>query len=108
MSSAPRNPLYLLLLVAGVIFVVTACAYAIIPLLEQKAIDQGELPPPSAFRDALRRDGWLWLLCEVAVLIVLSIASMVVDRLRPLQKPHDRDLITPDKPSDPSSSRDRC
>src|SRR5262245_59043476 len=87
MSSAnaePRNPLYLLLLLAGLVFVVTALAYTFIPVLEQKATDAGQPPPPSEFRDALRRDGWRWLLYEVAVMIVLGVASMVLDHL------HDR------------------
>jgi hypothetical protein len=98
----PRNPLYLLLLLAGVVFVVTALAYAVLPVLEQKAIDAGNPPPPSAFRDALRAEGWRWLLYEVAVVIVLALASMALDRLRSLQKPHNAPTITPEKPLDPS------
>ena len=82
----PRNPLYLLLLVAGVVFTVTALAYAVVPVLEQKAADAGQPPPPSPFRDALRADGWKWLLTELAVVAVLAVASMVWDRLRSLQK----------------------
>ena len=85
-SSEPRNPLYILLLLAGLVFVVTALAYAVVPVLEQKALDAGQPPPPSPFRDALRAHGWLWLLAEVGVVAVLSVASMVVDRLRSLQK----------------------
>ena len=100
-SNEPRNPLYLLLLVAGVLFVVTAVAYAVIPVLEQKAIEKGEIPPPSAFRDALRQDGGNWLLCELAVLIVLGIASMVLDRLRSLKKPPGGDTISSQRPSNP-------
>jgi hypothetical protein len=84
-TTEPRNPLYLLLLVAGLVFVVTAVACAIIPVLEQKAIDAGNPPPPSEFRDYLRSDGWKLLLVQVAVVIVLGIASMVWDRLRTLQ-----------------------
>jgi hypothetical protein len=85
-SSEPRNPLYLLLLLASLLFVLTALAYAVVPVLEQKAADAGQPPPPSAFRDALRADGWRWLLAEVALMIALGIASMVLDRLRALQK----------------------
>lgn len=81
-ATEPHNPLYLLLLLIGVVFVVTALAYAIIPVLEQKAVDAGQPPPPSEFRDALRRDGWRWLLWEVAALIVVGIASMMLDRYR--------------------------
>src|SRR6516164_8949115 len=56
MPPEPRNPFYFLLLFASVLFVVTALAYAVVPVLEEKARDAGEEPPPSAFRDALRQD----------------------------------------------------
>ncbi len=97
----PRNPLYLLLLLAGLVFVVTALAYALVPTLEQKAVAAGQPPPPSAFRAALRQDGWRWLLWEVGVLIVLGVACMVVDRLRSLQKHPRRDTIPPETPKPP-------
>ncbi len=83
----PRNPLYLLLLLASLLFVLTALAYALVPILEEKAAEAGNAPPPSALRDALRKDGWKWLLVEVAVMVVLAVASMALDqrRLRRLQ-----------------------
>lgn len=82
----PHNPFYLLLLLASLLFVVTALAYAFVPTLEEKARIAGEIPPPSPFRDELRQWGWLWLLYEVAAMIVLGLASMGLDRLRRLQK----------------------
>jgi hypothetical protein len=101
-ASEPRNPLYLLLLVASLLFVITALAYAFIPLVEQKAADAGQPPPPSAFRDALRTDGWRWLLYEVAVIAVLSIASMALDRLRALKKERATATIPSPKHEEPS------
>lgn len=98
----PRNPLYFLLLLVSLLFVATALAYAVVPTLEQKAKDAGQPPPPSAFRDALRKDGWRWLLYEVAGVVVLSVASMTVDRLRTLKKQRNEATIAPvpeDKPS---------
>jgi hypothetical protein len=83
----PRNPFYLLLLLVSVLFVATALAYGVVPVLEEKAAEAGNPPPPSAFRDALRADGWKWLLVEVAAMIVLGFLSMGLDRLRTLQKP---------------------
>jgi hypothetical protein len=97
----PRNPLYLLFLLAGLAFVLTALAYAVVPVLEQKAIDAGNPPPPSPFRDALRADGWRWLLYEVTVMIALGVASMAWDRLRGLQKPPAENTIPPEKPPKP-------
>ena len=86
-GSEPRNPLYFLLLLAGLLFVLTALACAVVPVLEQKAAEAGNPPPPSAFRDALRAEGWKWILYELAVVIVLGVASMVWDHRRSLQKP---------------------
>jgi hypothetical protein len=101
MSSEPRNPLYLLLLVVGFLFVVTALAYAVVPVLEQKAIEAGEPPPQDDFRDALRADGWKWLLVELAVLVVLGIASMVLDRLRSLKSEREAAKIAAERPNEP-------
>src|SRR5262245_24471876 len=93
----PRNPFYLLLLLVSLLFVMTALAYAVVPVLEQKAIDAGQRPPPSPFRESLREDGWLWLLIEVAAIFVLSLLSMGLDRLRSLRQ---------EQPPPPSSKTD--
>jgi hypothetical protein len=101
----PRNPLYLLLLLASLLFVLTALAYAIVPVLEQKAVEAGRPPEPSPWRDALRADGGRWLLYEVAVMIVLGVASMGWDRLRALQSARAAATIPPeskDAPPNPS------
>ena len=98
----PRNPFYFLLLLAGLVFVMTALAYAVIPVLEQKAADAGEPPPPSAFRDALRADGGRSLLYEVAALIFFGVASMGLDRLRALQKGRSGGTILPTRSDEPS------
>ena len=84
--SEPRNPFYVLLLVASLLFVVTALAYAVVPILEEKALAAGETPPPSPFRDSLRTDGWKWILWEVAAMILFGLASMALDRWRRLQE----------------------
>ena len=85
-SEEPRNPLYLLLLVSGLVFIATVLAYAVVPMLEQKAMDAGQMPPPSPFRDALRNEGWKWVLIEVGVIVILGIASMGLDRYRRWKK----------------------
>ena len=82
----PRNPLYFLLLALGMLFVFTVLAYALVPALEQKALDAGTVPPPSPFRDALRRDGGKWVLGEVAMLVFVGLACMGLDRFRRWQR----------------------
>lgn len=85
-SREPYNPFYLLLLLASLLFVLTALAYALVPTLEDKARLAGQLVPPSPWRQALREDGWRWLLYEVAAMILFGLLSMGLDRLRHLQK----------------------
>jgi hypothetical protein len=101
-SSEPRNPLYFLLLLASVLFVITALAYAVVPELEQKAIRAGEVPPRSEFRDALRANGGRWLLWEVAAMAVFGIASMALDRLRSLKKEKAAATIAQEQGNEPS------
>jgi hypothetical protein len=97
----PRNPFYLLLLVVGMVFVLTVLAYAVVPVLEQKAIDAGTIPPPSPFRDALRNDGWKWVLGELAVLIAVGIASMGLDRYRRWRRERQTSPTKVDSPGSP-------
>jgi hypothetical protein len=85
-SSEPRNPFYFLLLIVGLLFVATVMAYTVVPMLEEKALDAGQMPPPSPFRDALRHDGWKWVLAELAALVVLGLLSMGLDRYRRWQQ----------------------
>ena len=88
MDKEPRNPFYFFLLAASLIFILTALAYAIVPVLEEKAMLAGEIPPPSPFRDELRAGGWKWLLAEVAVMVVFGLASMGLDRWRRFRRDH--------------------
>jgi hypothetical protein len=91
----PRNPFYVLLLAASVLFVVTALAWAIIPTLEEKARADGEPLPASAARDVLRENGGTWLLALVAAMVVFGLLSMGLDRLRRLQKDRAEATIAP-------------
>ncbi len=82
----PHNPFYILLLLSSLLFVITALAYAFVPILEDKAAKAGQIPPPSPFRDALRNDGWKWLLYELGLMTFFGFASMGLDRFRRLKK----------------------
>ena len=82
----PRNPFYILLLLLSLAFVLTALAYAVVPVLEQKAREAGEEPPPSPFRESLREDGWKWLLYEVGAMVIAGLLSMGLDRWRRYQE----------------------
>jgi amino acid permease len=97
--SEPKNPFYILLLLASLAFTVTALAYAVVPTLEEKAIDAGQTPSLSPFRHALRADGWKWLAAELAAMILFSALSMGLDRLRSLQKARAANTMPPSDPA---------
>jgi len=101
-ETEPRNPFYLLLLMASFLFVATALAYGVIPALEEKAVQAGQPPPPSAFRDALRSNGWKWLLYELAVMAGFAMLSMGLDRVRSLKKARSAGTIPPSQHAPPS------
>jgi hypothetical protein len=98
----PRNPFYLLLLLASLLFVVTALAYGVVPVLEEKATAAGQPPPPSPLRGALRDNGAKWLLYELAAMAVFAVLSMGLDRVRSLKKERAADNRRPQagSPSD--------
>jgi hypothetical protein len=98
----PRNWFYTLLLLASVLFVITALAWAVVPTLEEKARAAGQPVPRSEFRDLLRDHGGTWLLWEVAAMILFGLLSMGLDRLRRLQK--ERTQATISSAEDPSAS----
>jgi hypothetical protein len=102
--SEPRNPFYFLLLLVSLLFVLTALAYALVPTLEGIAYDAGHAIEHSAIRDSLVNDGWLWLLGEVVVIVILGLASMGYDRLRSLQKERSQATIPPSQSTDPTST----
>jgi hypothetical protein len=101
--SEPHNPFYLLLLLASLLFVVTALAYGLVPVLEQKAAEAGNRPPSSAFRTTLHADGWKWLLYELAAMVVFGVLSMGLDRLRTLKKERQARTIQQSSESQSSS-----
>jgi hypothetical protein len=83
----PRNPFYLLLMIASVAFVATALAMALVPTLEEKARQAGQNPPPSPFREALRgTDGIHWLVYEAAAVVGCGLLCMGLDRWRSWKK----------------------
>ena len=94
----PRTPCYILLIVAGFAFVLTALAYAVVPVLEQKAREAGNPPPPSPFRQALREDGWQWLLYQGGAIAVLAALSMGLDRWRRGRRPAETPPSPPATP----------
>jgi len=93
----PRNPFYALLLIAGLAFTVTVLALAIVPVLEKRWLDEGELPPVSPLSEALREHGLTLVLWEVAAVVVFGLASMGLDRIRRLRNERAAATIPSDR-----------
>jgi hypothetical protein len=103
----PWNPFYVCLIIASVGFVMTALAYALVPVLEEKAREAGSTPPASPLRDSLRSDGWLWLLVIGGAVVVLGLLSMAYDRLlRALKKPAAPETIAENPSTPPQAAAD--
>ena len=94
-QAEPRNPFYLFLLLASLLFVLTCLAYGVVPVLEQKAAEAGQPAPASPFREALKTDGWKWLFYELGAMAAFAVLSMGLDRLRTLQKDRETGTIPP-------------
>ena|SRR5258708_23273511 len=101
-QTEPRNPFYLLLLVFSLIFVATALAYGVVPILVESGRQAGQAPVPLPFSDALRADGWKWLLFELLAMVLFALLSMGLDRLRTLKKQRQANTIHQSHETDPS------
>ena len=99
----PRNPFYILLLLVGLLFVITLLAVVMVPILMDRAEQAGGDVPKVGFHQLIKRDGVWWVLYEVAALIVLSLLSMGLDRLRTLKKERAARTIPPSEQTSSSA-----
>lgn len=103
--SEPRNPFYILLLLVGLLFVVTLLAVLLVPILMDKAEQAGGEVPREGFHQIIKRDGVWWVVYEVVAIIVLSLLSMGLDRLRSLKRERAAKRIPPtEEPTSPNVS----
>jgi len=93
----PFNPFYWLLLIVSFLFVITALAVAVVPVLMEKALEAGADVPRHGFHRVLQEHGLWWLLYEVAAIILFGLLSMGLDRLRRLQRERSAATIPPTK-----------
>ena len=79
----PINPFYLLCVLLGVAFTITACGYGIVMLRinnrMSSANDAGQVHP---LIDLLDRHGMAILTVEVGLLAVVSMAAIALDHFR--------------------------
>ena len=76
----PTNPFYIVLLIAGVIFVVTACSYLVMTI-NARDISLGgrEAPSSKRFVEIVDRYGFAALMIELGVLAGATFAAIGTD-----------------------------
>ncbi|MEX2112319.1 MAG: hypothetical protein WD845_03995 [Pirellulales bacterium] len=87
-SREPVNPFYVLLVLLGIVFLVTACAYGVMAYraISPVAAQQAEPHPLTEFLD---EHGVKLLGGELALLALASFAAMGLDRWRDARRPLD-------------------
>lgn len=73
------NPFYVLLVIAGIVFCVTACAYGMMAVRGVKATRSTEQQPEEGLILFLDKHGAKLLAGEIAVLAVATIGAMASD-----------------------------
>jgi len=81
-TKQPINPFYVLCVVAGMAFTVTACAYGILMLRANRGLDLASEAAEHPLMSFLNRWGMIILGVEVAVLAVVSVAAIMLDHYR--------------------------
>ena len=93
----PRNPFYLLLVIAGVLFVVTSCAYGVVAVRE--LAPRGAVRAPADGDEAesgrnmlafMNHYGLSLLGGELAVLAVATVGAIGLDSVRQNRTPTDK------------------
>jgi hypothetical protein len=79
-KSKPTNPFYIVLLIAGVIFVVTACSYLVMTIKGRDAsLGAQEDPSSKRFVEIVDRYGFVALMVELGVLAGATFAAIATD-----------------------------
>ena len=99
----PSNPFYVLLVLLGVVFFVTACAYGVMAFKAARPA-AGSHEAPHALLQFLDRHGVILLIAEVGLLAVACFGAMATDRywVRRAERQKTRDTSkTPRFPTGP-------
>lgn len=77
-----RNPFYVVLLVIGVMFVITACGYAVLSVRGVSPSEQVEPMSPAGEQliEFLDKHGFTTLMVELALLGVATFAAIATDQ----------------------------
>lgn len=75
-AKKPTNPFYAVLVVAGVAFTITACAYGVMTVRGMRGATE---PAASGLISFLERHGFRLLMIELGVLAIATVLAMATD-----------------------------
>jgi len=79
-QSKPTNPFYIVLLIAGVMFVVTACSYVVMTInARDVSLGSREDPSSKRFVEIVDRYGFAALMIELGVLAGATFGAIATD-----------------------------
>lgn len=73
------NPFYTLLLIAGLLFMITACAYAVMTVRGMEVSETVDTPAAQRFAQLVDEHGFTALMVELAVLAVATVGAIATD-----------------------------
>jgi hypothetical protein len=79
-AKEPINPFYVVLVVAGIIFSITACAYAVMTFRTLRGSDASE--PASGLMQFIEQYGGTLLAGELFILSIATVAAIALDGFR--------------------------
>lgn len=79
-TAKPTNPFYVVLLIAGLVFVITACSYFVMTLQGREAsYGRGSESQDAAFVEFIDRHGFTLLMIELGILAAATFGAMATD-----------------------------
>lgn len=86
----PVNPFYVLLIVVGTAFTLTACAYGVMMFKATQSVGRIDLGPPEGLLGWLHLYGAKMLTGELLVLGVATVGAIVLDDRRIKRRERDK------------------
>ena len=79
-TTKPNNPFYIVLLIVGLVFVITACSYFVMTLQSREASYGRRSEPDNAgFVEFIDRNGFAALMIELGILAAATFGAMATD-----------------------------
>ncbi len=94
-NKVPANPFYFVLVVLGVVFLITACAYCVMAFRAVKLGDAAVRSSDNGLMTMLHDHGLAIFIVELALLGVATVGAIVLDQRRQNRDSANRDSVEP-------------